>query len=127
MERLFPLVAIILAGCAPVSGAAEAIGTPTAALDQVANVGSLTIKPLAVIEDSRCPKTVQCVWAGRLVLRTLTDAGAGGVILDLILGEPVEMGGGGQLTLVDAQPPKLAPGSIDPRQYRFTFAWQSAR
>ena len=102
-------------------------GTPTAGLHETANVGSWTIRPIAVIEDSRCPKNVQCVWAGRLVLRTLTNAGAGADILELTLGEPLKMGNAGYLTLVDAQPTKLAPGAIDPGEYRFTFALEHAR
>jgi hypothetical protein len=29
------------------------------------------IKPVAVIEDSRCPKGVDCVWAGRVRIKML--------------------------------------------------------
>ncbi len=122
MKRLLPLAAILLSGCAT-SGTTE---TPTAALNQTATVGFWTIKPIAVIEDSRCPTNVQCVWAGRLVLRTLTNAGAGADVLDLTLGEPRKMDNVGYLTLVDAQPARLAPGKINPRQYRFTFALEPA-
>ena len=118
MKRLLPLSAILLSACAT----SATSGTPTAALNETATIGFWTIKPIAVIEDSRCPKNVQCVWAGRLVLRTLTNAGAGADILDLTLGEPRKMDNVGYLTLVDAQPAKLAPGPVAPRQYRFTFA-----
>src|SRR3546814_14872369 len=35
----------------------------------------LAVTPLAVIEDSRCPRDVQCVWQGRVMLRAQLDLG----------------------------------------------------
>jgi hypothetical protein len=124
MKRcLILFCAFAFSACAqPPIASAPTNGTSTAGLGQVANVGRWTIKPIAVIEDSRCPQSVQCVWAGRLVLRARTNAGAGADLLDLTLGEPHKMGNAGFLTLVDARPSKLTPGTIDPREYRFTFA-----
>ena len=35
-------------------------------LNQTGTFGNFAITPIAVIEDSRCPSDVQCVWAGRV-------------------------------------------------------------
>lgn len=119
MKHLFTITALALCACAPAT--APGVGQ-TAGLNQTAVIGFWRIKPIAVIEDSRCPRNVQCVWAGRLVLRTMFDGGAGADVLDLTLGEPRKMDNVGYLTLVDAQPARLEPGAIDKREYRFTFA-----
>ena len=42
---------------------------------QVADVDGLGVRPLAVLEDSRCPATVHCVWAGRLRVRAEVTGG----------------------------------------------------
>ena len=76
-----------------------------------------------MIEDSRCPINVRCVWAGRLVVRSRGDAAAaGGETRDLELGQPQPVADGA-LTLVAAEPAKLAGAETDPRAYRFTFAF----
>lgn len=96
----------------------------TAALGEVAIVGTVRVQPLRIIEDSRCPADVQCVWAGRLRLlgRLSRDGSDVAVDRELTLGEPVPVFGG-QLTLVAAEPEKRAAAS-DVAAYRFTFAFE---
>lgn len=60
------------------------------------------VTPLKVIEDSRCPADVQCVWAGRLIVRTRVAGGAWARTLDLELGKPQAVADGA-LTLVSAR------------------------
>ncbi|MBY0568335.1 MAG: hypothetical protein K2P70_13560 [Hyphomonadaceae bacterium] len=61
-------------------------GVVAAGLNETADLGNgLFVRPLEVVEDSRCPANVDCVWAGRVVLR----ADVSGQTLDLILDEPV--------------------------------------
>ena len=123
MIRTATLLALLaLASCAPTPQIDYAHG-PTAPLNEVANLDGLTVRPVAVLEDSRCPASVQCVWAGRLVVRTMTNAGAGEDVLDLTLGEPHKMNVG-YLTLVDVRPSKRTPEPIPPREYQFTFTFQ---
>lgn len=31
--------------------------------------GGLTVRPLAIVEDSRCPGNTACLWEGRLIIR----------------------------------------------------------
>ena len=124
MTRTAPLLALLaLASCAGVSQRDYANG-PTAPLNEVATLDGLTVRPVAVLEDSRCPALVRCVWAGRLVVRTITNAGAGEDVLDLTLGEPRKMDNSGILTLVDVRPSKRTPEPIPPREYQFTFTYQ---
>ena len=45
-------------------------GVVAAGLNQTADLGNgLRVRPLEVLEDSRCPQNARCVWAGRLRLR----------------------------------------------------------
>lgn len=50
--------------------ALRASGVVAAGPNQTADLGGgLRVRPLEVIEDSRCPQNARCVWAGRLRLR----------------------------------------------------------
>ncbi|MBA3512135.1 MAG: hypothetical protein H0T81_09560 [Sphingomonas sp.] len=93
---------------------------PTAALNEVANLDGLTVRPLAVVEDSRCPINANCVWAGRVRIRA--EVGGNGT-QELTLGEPLAVRSG-TLTLVDVRPSKRAAEAIAPRAYQFTFRFQ---
>lgn len=45
--------------------------------------GGLRVRPLEVVEDSRCPQNARCVWAGRLRVRVNVEhVGEREVILD---------------------------------------------
>ena len=113
------LTLLALASCATVPQREYANG-PTAPLNEVATLDGLTVRPLAVIEDSRCPASVQCVWAGRV--RISAEVSGEGT-RELTLGEPVAASGG-TLTLVDVRPGKRTPEAIPQREYQFTFRFQ---
>ena len=112
-----------LAGCAAAApraeaGAEAAAGPPaqrpapavaTAPLGGTARLGGVAVRPLALIEDSRCPPDVTCIWAGRLRLKAAVSGVAGEA--ELVLGTPFALPGGGTLTLVAAPRPAT----------RFTF------
>jgi hypothetical protein len=120
MQRISPLIALALAACAttPASG----LG-PTAAIGELASVNALKVRPLGVVEDSRCPINAVCVWAGRIVVRTEIIGGSWRQTRDLELGKPQQIADGA-LTLVGAAPGKVAGADADPRAYRFTFDFQ---
>jgi hypothetical protein len=45
-------------------------GVVAAGIGETADLGNgLHVRPLEVLEDSRCPQNARCVWAGRLRLR----------------------------------------------------------
>lgn len=64
--------------------ALAAPGVAAAGINQRADLGDgLVVRPLEVLEDSRCPQNARCVWAGRLRVRVAVDgAGEREVILD---------------------------------------------
>lgn len=113
------LLFLPLAACASIP--AEATG-PSAGLGGVARAGPLRIRPVRVIEDSRCPMNARCVWAGRLILRAEVRTGGLMSNLDLTLGEAAEANGG-ELTLEQVVPDRMAGRPLDPRAYRFTFSF----
>jgi hypothetical protein len=118
MKRLIlPIVCVILAACVTTPTAAA---DPTARLGEVATVEGLSIRPLRVVEDSRCPINARCIWAGRVVLHTEVWSAGGRVTYNLVLGEPVEHGGG-RLALVAAEPGRMAGSETEPGAYQFTF------
>jgi hypothetical protein len=89
-------------------------------LGQLAAVNGPRVRPNRVVEDSRCPLGVQCIQAGRLIVRA-TVLGAGwSKQVDLTLGVPV-MVADGMLTLVDATSRQQNGG---PHPSRFTFNFQ---
>ena len=119
MKRTLTLALFALASCETVPQRDYANG-PTAPLNEVATLDGLTVKPLAVLEDSRCPILVRCIWAGRV--RISAEVSGSGT-RELTLGEPAAVNGG-TLTLVDVRPSKRTPEAIPSREYQFTFTFQ---
>ncbi|MGQ0533083.1 MAG: hypothetical protein ACT4OF_10405, partial [Caulobacteraceae bacterium] len=75
----------------------RAPGTVAAGIGETADLAAgLTVRPLEVIEDSRCAANVQCVWAGRLRLR----ANVSGAERELTLGEALATPNGAVLLAV---------------------------
>ena len=59
-------------------------GVVAARIGQTADLGGgLRVRPLEVVEDSRCPQNAHCIWAGRLRVRVAIEGvGEREVILD---------------------------------------------
>lgn len=97
-------------------------GTVTARLNQEVQIGDVRVKPLEVLEDSRCPVDANCIWAGRVRLRVAVS-GAGEQVMEV--GRPVNVAGGQRLTLVGVAPLNWArrPAGINPNTpKRFAFS-----
>ncbi|OQW56834.1 MAG: hypothetical protein A4S17_13190 [Proteobacteria bacterium HN_bin10] len=83
-EQQSPLAQQIRADNERLDRELAAAGVFAAGIGETANLGGgLIIRPLEIIEDSRCPANVACVWAGRLRLR----AEVSGETRELTLGE----------------------------------------
>lgn len=97
----------------------------TVKLGEIARVHpGILVRPLALVEDSRCPINALCIQAGRLVLRIeLTVRGRKSEHL-LTLQAPAKLAGG-TLNLVSAQP---HPGAVTPHppphEMRFGFSYR---
>jgi hypothetical protein len=109
-------VALVLVGCATQPPGA---GDPAvAALGGTAAVGPVRVMPVAVLEDSRCPQAIRCVWAGRVRLAARVN----GEPAELTLGQPVPVAGGA-LLLAEVRPPRQPDAEIAPAAYRFRFSF----
>lgn len=100
------------------------LGAPSVVIAEIGQTadlgGGLTVRPNAIVEDSRCPRNVQCLWEGRLRLR----ASVSGAEAELTLGETLATPHG-DLAFVIASPGPWAEWPRDelgPRPaYRFGF------
>lgn len=107
MKRLLTALALplLLGGC--VTYKTHSDGITRIRIDQTATVDGPRVTPLKLIEDSRCPKGAQCVWAGRVRVTVRIDLGQRNELRDLTLGEPQQVADG-TLTLVEVLPEKNA-------------------
>jgi hypothetical protein len=113
-------VTLSMAACATAPPKAPLRSDGFATIGQSTRVGPFVVTPRAVVEDSRCPINARCVWAGRLVLRTLIAGATWHETASLTLGEPIIIRGAA-LTLVSAEPGKLAGSQSSPTASRFAF------
>ncbi|WP_267125723.1 hypothetical protein [Xanthomonas sacchari] len=118
-------MAISLAGCATGGPVANQSIEGPVRLGEIAAVDGPRVRPDRVMEDSRCPADVQCIQAGRLVVRATVLGGGWSKELDLTLGVPVHVADG-MLTLVGATPVPIASETAA-SDARFTFKFQGGR
>jgi hypothetical protein len=125
IETLNYFSAVALGGLA-LSGCATTAQTKSdginVALGQTASVDGPRIKPVAVLEDSRCPINARCVWAGRVRVKVLWLKPSGNKEIELILGEAKPMADG-SITLTAVMPDKVTTKEIKPGDYRFSFSF----
>src|SRR3546814_20612156 len=76
------------------------------ALGQKAYVDGPLVQPVEVVEDSRCPMNVRCVWAGRVRVKMLWLRGNGEKQpFEVTLGEETQLADG-KFTLEAGRPEK---------------------
>lgn len=110
---------VLIAGCATTPPPSDN-GLSYAKLGQTVYVDGPRVTPLSVIEDSRCPKDVVCVWAGRLRISARIDLGSRSETRELTLGQPQQIADG-SLELVEAAPYPMRDRPATPAAYRFGF------
>ncbi len=119
-------IAAFAAACAPAgppaSAAETAASSRTAGIGATARVGSVAVTPLAVLEDSRCPRDVTCIWAGRVRIRARIEADGRSFEAEMELGKPIASAGGEEVVLASVSPERTASAAIQADDYRFTFA-----
>lgn len=89
-------------------------------LDEIAQFPGLTVKPIRVVEDSRCPTGVQCIQAGRVRVEIEIKSGLG------TSNEVIELGKfitteAEKISLVSVEPYPESGTPISPDEYHFTF------
>jgi hypothetical protein len=81
---------------------------------------NLTLNPVKIISDSRCPEGVQCIWAGTVEVRTVVSTITGHGEHVFTLGEAKEVGDF-MVTLVEVTPHPVPDQNIQEHSYRFTY------
>ncbi|HRH20890.1 MAG TPA: hypothetical protein PLE81_09680 [Brevundimonas sp.] len=116
---------LALASCAatPATGGPSYFsGQRTAGLDEAVRLSNLRIIPLEVVEDSRCPTDVDCVWAGRLVVRVMIQSSAFPTRTESMeLGRGIALEDARSLTITAAEPDRVSGVAVRPSDYRLTF------
>lgn len=121
--RILPsLIAIpLLAGCATFPGT-HSRDPANSRIGEAVYVDGPIVKPIAVIEDSRCPKSAQCVWAGRVRVKMLWMRGDGPREFILSTEGPTPIADG-VMTLTAVRPERPKDGKINANDYRFGLAF----
>lgn len=96
-------------------------GNVSAAIGKSVTAFGITITPLAVVEDSRCPQGVQCIQAGtvRVRVRITTALGSTESVMTLS-GDPVSAASR-SISFIGVAPVKTQ-GTMSAANYNFTFA-----
>ncbi|MBA3527424.1 MAG: hypothetical protein H0T82_10970 [Sphingomonas sp.] len=94
-----------------------------AAIGQVVTLGEgVQVRPVALLEDSRCPALVRCIWAGRVRIEALIRFQSGSEMRrEMTLGDAITLPEG-NLALSGAVPAPVAGKVIAHGAYQFTFA-----
>lgn len=80
----------------------ENISELTVKMEQAMSVFGITLKPIRIVEDSRCPEGVQCFWEGRLLVEAEVGTSIGATTTIFEWRKP-KMYDGYQITLQGAE------------------------
>lgn len=97
-------------------------GTFTLALGETRSAHGVSITPLEVVEDSRCPMDAMCIQQGqaRVRVQTVDGMGTSTSILTLAAAEPATTEVS-SIWLTEVMPYPMASDPTESEQYRFTF------
>lgn len=116
----FGLLALALSACATpqqANGCSDCIAIG----EKQEAAPDLVVRPLAVIEDSRCPIDVQCVWQGRVVVEAELELPGEVTRVTLESDKPFHINAG-LLSITEIAPHQTTERSpIEPANYRFAF------
>lgn len=87
---------------------------------QAVTAGPITITPMTLIEDSRCPVSVQCIQAGTVRIKAMVKSASGTSEMTLALGTPSTTEAE-TITLIGVYPGKSAGKTVPNSAYQFTF------
>lgn len=121
IKRSLPLAIAATLATFSVAATAQVIEMQARLGQWVQLAPGVAVEPLRVLEDSRCPQDVTCVWAGRLVLSARVRDHGRVETVKLTLGIPQKVGRG-RLTLDQVSPERTAKG-VNARQYRFGLSY----
>lgn len=123
------LVLIVLGGCVYalyqfegglLGRAPNYSGPQTFRVGETKTIEGLSVTPLKISEDSRCPSGVTCVWEGRVIASIKLNDGKTTKVGPMILGETVPFGDY-SVTFTKVTPSKTQNKEIKDTDYRLTF------
>jgi hypothetical protein len=100
----------------PDSGAGSAVG-----LNRQFVKDGITIVPLEVVSDSRCPMNARCIWAGEVEIKVGLSKAQTVQTTNLKLGGSAVYFEGKAISLVSVSPEKTTTSEIPSSNYRFVF------
>jgi hypothetical protein len=92
----------------------------TTRIDQGGSALGVTVTPLEVVQDSRCPADVVCIWEGTVRLRARMESGLGAADQIFELGKPITTEAE-IVTLIEVMPEPAAGKTIPAKDYVFVF------
>ncbi len=92
----------------------------TTTIGQVATGLHVSITPNKIVSDSRCPQSVQCIWAGTVEVKAVVATKDSNDESIFKLGEATN-DGAYTITLTEVTPYPLESGVVPDSSYRFTF------
>jgi hypothetical protein len=132
MRLPLALIALLLANGALAACLAASPTSPTASGDtrvtlaqgQSARAAGLDVRFVEVLQDSRCPTDVQCVWEGIAELEVIVSSGGRSTPHHLFVNQEPRsiVHEGVTLELVRLTPSPHSERPVQPHEYRATFA-----
>ncbi len=92
----------------------------TLGFSQRAVIAGLEVRPIEIVEDSRCPMNARCIWAGTVKLKTEFSLDGRSEERQITFLEPL-VWNGYRVALTTVEPTALAGETIANDHYRFTF------
>ena len=123
--RLALVSVLMLAACAASprpSGSIQFIGEATGEVGETIRLHDLSIHTTQVLEDSRCPAEVQCVWAGRVVVRAQIRGQGWSRTEDMELGRGIALEDARALRLSAVSPDRSQGAPPQTDAYRLTWS-----
>lgn len=115
------LLSVLFLGTAPLTATPPAQTSGEIGLGQKLRLGPIQVRPLTVVEDSRCPKSVKCDRPNRIVVRTEVRGPRSTKTRDFEIGFTREVEGAGGVMLAAVSPTPPVDATIAPTDYRFTY------
>ncbi|MBX4200357.1 hypothetical protein KW790_02785 [Candidatus Parcubacteria bacterium] len=98
----------------------SSIGVLKLRIGESGNANGITLKPISVSEDSRCPAGVYCIQAGTVKILVQVTSSKGTTQLTMELGKPITRDAE-DITLTIVNPLKTSASTIKSSDYAFTF------
>ena len=117
------LIAILGLGSIAMAQKTETVTLKRGQQRSAAN-GEVILKFISVVEDSRCPTDVDCIWAGNAKIEVLITDKRGGskkVIINTTTGPAGDQHNGWAIYLTSLTPSPKTGKKISQRSYRATF------